>query len=130
VPKAVYRSGCRDKHNRPECDSNLGPLTPQSDALTTRLLGPETNGRLQDATHRPHLFPRLLGYASSPGQIEGAVRIVRQSIVAVRHLTVPSIYRLESLTPAMDTRTTQALKNSYIIHNTTDTHRLLRTSAV
>jgi len=42
VPKAVYRSGCRDKHNRPQCDSNLGPLTPQSDALTTRLLRPIT----------------------------------------------------------------------------------------
>ena len=36
VPKAVHRSGCRDKHNRPRCDSNLGPLTPQSDSLTTR----------------------------------------------------------------------------------------------
>ena len=36
VPKAVYRSGCRDKHNRPRWDSNLGPLKPQSDALTTR----------------------------------------------------------------------------------------------
>ena len=30
VPKAVYRSGCRDKHNRPRCDSIFGPLTPQS----------------------------------------------------------------------------------------------------
>jgi len=38
VPKAVYCSGCRDKHIRPRCDSNLGPLTPQSDALTTRPL--------------------------------------------------------------------------------------------
>ena len=27
VPKAVYRSGCRDKHNRLQCDSNLDPLT-------------------------------------------------------------------------------------------------------
>jgi len=33
VPKAAY-------HNRPRCDSNLGPLTPQSDALTTRRLRP------------------------------------------------------------------------------------------
>ena len=41
IPKAVYRSGCRDKHNRPRCDSNLGPLTPQSDALTARPLRPE-----------------------------------------------------------------------------------------
>ena len=40
VPKAVNRSGCRDEHNRPRLDSNLGPLTPQSDALTTRLLRP------------------------------------------------------------------------------------------
>jgi len=42
VPKAAYRSGCRDKHNRPRCGSNLGPLTPQSDALTTRPLRPDT----------------------------------------------------------------------------------------
>ena len=40
MPKAVYRSSCRDKHNRPRCDSNLDPLTPQSDTLTTRLLRP------------------------------------------------------------------------------------------
>ena len=40
MPKAVYRSGCRDKHNRPRWDSNLGPLTPQSDVLTTRPLRP------------------------------------------------------------------------------------------
>jgi len=39
VPKAVYRCGCRDKHNRPQCNSNLGPRAPQSDALTSRLLG-------------------------------------------------------------------------------------------
>jgi len=39
VPKAVYRSGCRDKHNRPQCNSNLGPRAPQSDALTSRQLG-------------------------------------------------------------------------------------------
>jgi len=35
VSKAVYGNSCRDKHNRPQCDSNLGPLTPQSDALIT-----------------------------------------------------------------------------------------------
>ena len=38
VPKAVYRSGCRDKHNRPRWDSNLGPLTPQWGAIATRPL--------------------------------------------------------------------------------------------
>jgi len=40
VPKAVYRSSCRDKHNCQRRDSKLDPLTPQSDALTTRLLRP------------------------------------------------------------------------------------------
>ena len=34
VPKAVYRSGCRDdKHNCPRWDSNRGLLTPQSGML-------------------------------------------------------------------------------------------------
>jgi len=27
VTKTVHRSSCRDKHNRPRCDSNPGPLT-------------------------------------------------------------------------------------------------------
>ena len=40
MPKSAYRSGCRDKHNRPRWDSNLGPLMPQSDALTSRPLRP------------------------------------------------------------------------------------------
>ena len=40
VPKAVYRSGSRDKHNRPRWDSKLGPRTPQSGALSNRPLRP------------------------------------------------------------------------------------------
>jgi len=40
VPKAVYHSSCRSKHDRPQCDSNLDPLTLQSNALTARLLRP------------------------------------------------------------------------------------------
>ena len=40
VPKAVYRSGCHDKHKCLRCDSKLGPLKPQPDALTTRPLRP------------------------------------------------------------------------------------------
>ena len=40
VPKAVYPCGWRDKHNCPRWDSNLGPFTPQSYALTTRPLRP------------------------------------------------------------------------------------------
>jgi len=40
VLKTVYRSSRRDKHNCQRRGSNLGPLTPQSDALTTRLLRP------------------------------------------------------------------------------------------
>ena len=43
VPKALFRSCCRNKHNRPRCDSNLGPLTPQSDALITRPLRPDSS---------------------------------------------------------------------------------------
>jgi len=45
VPKTVYRSSRRDKHNCPRRDSNLGPLTPQSDALTTRPLRPARHTR-------------------------------------------------------------------------------------
>jgi len=44
VPKAVYRSSCRDKHNCRRRDSNLGPLTPKSDTLTTRPLRPADIG--------------------------------------------------------------------------------------
>ena len=33
VPKAVYHSGCRDKHNCRRWNSNMGPLTPQSGML-------------------------------------------------------------------------------------------------
>ena len=40
VLKTVYHSSCRDKHNCQRRDSNLDPLTPQSDVLTTRLLRP------------------------------------------------------------------------------------------
>ena len=33
--KTVYRSSCRDKHNFQRRDSNLDPVTPQSNALIT-----------------------------------------------------------------------------------------------
>ena len=36
VPKAAYRSGCHDEHNRVQCGWNLGRLIPQSVMLTTR----------------------------------------------------------------------------------------------
>jgi len=52
VPKAVYRSGIRDKHNCPRWDSNLGPLTPQSGMLPL--------GHCDTATHHrtfPIIFP-------------------------------------------------------------------------
>ena len=35
VPKTAYYSGIRDKHSWPQWDLNLGPLTAQSDILTT-----------------------------------------------------------------------------------------------
>ena len=43
VPKAVQCSGCRNKHNCQRRDSNLGPLTPLSDMLTTQPLRPAVN---------------------------------------------------------------------------------------
>ena len=42
MPKAVYFSRCRSKHIHLWRDSNQGPLTPQSDALTTRLRDMQT----------------------------------------------------------------------------------------
>jgi len=48
VPKAVYCSSCRDKHNCQRRDSNLDPLTPQSDALTTRPLRPAWHASTRD----------------------------------------------------------------------------------
>jgi len=48
----VYRSSCRDKHNCQRRDSNLDPLTPQSDAPTTRLLRPAMNTISRLATAR------------------------------------------------------------------------------
>ena len=46
VLKTVCRSSWRDKHNWQQRDSNLGPLTPQSDVLTTRLLRPSIDLRV------------------------------------------------------------------------------------
>ena len=40
--KTVYLSCCRDKYNCRRRDSNLSRLTPQSEALTPRLLRPGT----------------------------------------------------------------------------------------
>ena len=52
----VYRSGCRDKHNRPQCDSNVASLAPRSGALTTRLLRPiYSNSQQAPATSRARL---------------------------------------------------------------------------
>jgi len=51
VPKAAYCRDRRDKHNCPRRDSNLGPLTPQSDALSTQPLRPakEETDRQRDS---------------------------------------------------------------------------------
>ena len=72
VPKAVYRSGCHDKHNRPRYDSNLGPVTPQSNAhapLTTRFRlksNPDLrkSGRITKAAMLPFAHWHLLGAAN------------------------------------------------------------------
>jgi len=74
VLKTVYHSSCRDEHNCPRRDSNLGPLTPQSDALTTRLLRParsrtstifRSNGG--DRPHRCCVTPLQSGTGASGG---------------------------------------------------------------
>ena len=54
--KTVYRSSRRDKHDCPRRDSNLDPLTPQSDALTTRPLRP---AKLQNVLSPQRLSRRL-----------------------------------------------------------------------
>jgi len=64
VLKTVYHSSCRDKHNCQRRDSNLDPLTPQSDAPTTRLLRPTSERTVSavwnqtrcysTASQRPH----------------------------------------------------------------------------
>ena len=46
-------SGCRDKDNRPRWNSNLGPLTAQSDALTTRPLRPANLHNCKQALEQP-----------------------------------------------------------------------------
>jgi len=84
VPKAVYRSGCRDKHNCRRCGSNLGSFTPESDALTTRLLRPaevaKTNG---DMSFRGHRGDTLLLCAASSKHGKTGSRT--QSAVTVAH---------------------------------------------
>jgi len=61
VPKAVYRSGCRDKHNCPGWDSNLGPLTPQSGML------PLDHCSLLNAQDKnTWTYPRLQSYWFQP----------------------------------------------------------------
>ena len=84
MPKAVYRSGCRDKHNCRRCGSNLGSFTPQSDALTTRLLRPaevaKTNG---DMSFRGHRGDTLLLCAASSKHGKTGSRT--QSAVTVAH---------------------------------------------
>ena len=51
MPKAVYRSGCHDKQNCQHHDSNVAPLTPQSDALTTWPLRPAPNFTVRHFHH-------------------------------------------------------------------------------
>jgi len=54
VPKAVYCSGCRDRHNCPRWDSNLGSLTLQSGMLPL--------GHCDTADNWPRLLTQLTGH--------------------------------------------------------------------
>ena len=67
VPKAVYRSGCRDKRNCPWCDSNLGTLTSQSDALTTR---PDLRLPSQSPRSRAIQRPTRIRYPPPPSDAQ------------------------------------------------------------
>ena len=60
VPKAVYRSDCRDKHDRPRWASNLGPLAPQSGEL------PLSHRDLQGCTNLIKISPQTIAMWSGP----------------------------------------------------------------
>ena len=62
VPKAACRSGCRDKRNRPRCNSNPGSVTPQSGALTTRPLRPAVERYVKNCEVTSTRRPRSLTY--------------------------------------------------------------------
>ena len=66
-----YRSSRCDKHNCPRRDSNLDPLTPQSDALTTRLLTTTDSSVCQSNTQvgrRPTQLLPSVGRKTSTNQ--------------------------------------------------------------
>jgi len=78
VPKAVYRSSCRDKHNCQWRDSNLDPLTPQSDALTTRLLRPANSIVVIECASRTfsNFTTMLCATEKQPSKLRDVVRIL------------------------------------------------------
>ena len=93
VLKTAYSSSRRDKYNCQRRDSNLDPLTPQSDALTTRLLRPvvvtnENSAELSSlASVRTHarLHYEQAGVASQtppPAPLTSSTRLV---LVRARH---------------------------------------------
>jgi len=64
VPRAAFRRSYSDKHNRPRSDSNLGPLTPQAEALTIRPLRPA--GRAALTGKHDTLVRRAPGWQGAP----------------------------------------------------------------
>ena len=91
VPKAVYHSDCCEKkHNRPRYDSNPGPLTAQSDALTTRPLVTCIDVPA-DRTHRHAVYTDRT--ASHPSTVASVVNSVRPTTVAsLSHRASTSVY--------------------------------------
>jgi len=83
VPKAVYRSGCRDKHNCPRWDSNLGSLTPQSGMLPLGHCGVKSNLYVRGPTLYAQcrknffwVFPPLYSLLWCPTQVSGGGSLV------------------------------------------------------
>jgi len=103
VPKTVYRSSCRDKHNCQRRDSNLDPLTPQSDALTTRLLRPALGNFY--IGFRALWFSKGSKFVLSISMYSAALCTIRQSshLTPVHELTT-SLVMLKVLSMTVTTR--------------------------
>ena len=91
MPKTVYRSSCRDKHNCPRRDSNLDPLTLQSDSLTTRLLrtvyvyiketvySPQCSIVIQMSCKLHHPFTAIVAGPMGSSKSEWVLRLINQA---------------------------------------------------
>ena len=82
MPKAVYRSSCRDKHSHQQRDSNLGPLTPHS-AITHRIQRIATTWILQQLAASPTRICAL-----SKWRLDQLRRVCTTSFLHMSHVAV------------------------------------------